>query len=175
MWTDAVRRAVGDFGCGQALTDAEFALIEPYLPAAKPGGRPRTTDVRQVFNALLYIDRTGCQWRHLPPPPHFPPAGTVYGYFRAWLAAGVFEALRHDLVMAVREAAGREASPSAAIIDSQSVKTTEKGGLAGTTRPRRSPGASATSRSTASACCSRSSSTRPTCRTATARSGCSPG
>lgn len=64
-------------GAGTALTDAEFALIESYLPAAKPGGRPRTTDVRQVFNAMLYIDRTGCQWRHLPLPPHFRPAGTV--------------------------------------------------------------------------------------------------
>ena len=90
---------------------------EPFIPAARPGGRPRKTDVRRVLDALFYLVRTGCQWRHLPPPPAFPPWQTVYGYFRAFLAAGVWESLRHRLVPMLREAGGREASPTAAVVD----------------------------------------------------------
>jgi putative transposase len=90
-----------------------------------------------VLNALFYVVRTGCQWRHLPPPPLFPPSSTVYGYFRRFIDEGVWETIRHHLVMEVREREGREASPTAAIIDSQSVKTTEKGGSAATMPARR--------------------------------------
>jgi putative transposase len=127
MWTPADRAWVGDFGSGQALSDDQYRLIEPLIPPAKPGGRPRTTDMRRLLDGLFYVVRTGCQGRHLPPPPAFPPGPTVYGYFRAFLAAGVWESLRYHLVVMLREGEGREASPTAAIIDTQSVKTTEKG------------------------------------------------
>src|SRR5215210_6609065 len=128
MWTPTDRAWVGDFGSGQALSDDQYRLIEPLIPPAKPGGRPRTTDMRRLLDGLFYVVRTGCQWRHLPPPPAFPPWPTVYGYFRAFLAAGVWESMRHHLVVMLREGEGREASPTAAIIDTQSVETTEKGG-----------------------------------------------
>ena len=134
MWTAADRVLVGDYGSGQALSDDQYRLLEQFIPPAKPGERPRTTDMRRLLDGLFYVVRTGCQWRHLPPPPAFPPWPTVYGYFRAFLAAGVWESLRHHLVVMLREGGGREASPTAAIIDTQSVKTTEKGGLAAGTR-----------------------------------------
>ncbi len=137
MWTPEDRTLVGDFGSGKALSDDQYRLIAPLIPPAKPGGRPRTTDMRRLLDALFYVVRTGCQWRHLPPPPAFPPWSTVYGYFRAFLLAGVWESMRHHLVMMLREQEGREASPTAAIIDTQSVKTTEKGGLAVMTPQRR--------------------------------------
>ena len=137
MWTPEDRALVGDFGAGQALSDDRYRLLEPFIPAAKFGGRPRETDVRRVLDALFYLARTGCQWRHLPPPPTFPPWQTVYGYFRAFLAAGVWDSLRHHRVVILREAEGREASPSATVVDTQSVKTTEKGGLGVGTRRRR--------------------------------------
>ncbi|WP_281497568.1 transposase [Azospirillum oryzae] len=85
------RRLVGDYGAGQALNDDQYRQIEPLLPSAKPGGRPRSTDMRRLFDALFYVARTGCQWRHLPPPPAFPPWQTVYRYFRAFLEAGRVE------------------------------------------------------------------------------------
>jgi transposase len=127
MWTGQDRVLVGDCGCGQALSDAQYRLIEPLIPAAKPGGRPRTTDIRRVLDAIFYVGRTGCQWRHLPPPPLFPPWQTVYRYFRAFIDTGVLETIRHHLLTLVRQPEGREVSPTAAIIDSQSVKTTQKG------------------------------------------------
>ena len=130
MWTPGDRALVGDFGAGQALSDDQYRLLAAFIPPAKPGGRPRTTDIRRLLDGLFYVVRTGCQWRHLPPPPAFPPWPTVYGYFRAFLAAGVWESIRHHLVVMLREREGREASPSAAIVDTQSVKTTEKGALA---------------------------------------------
>jgi putative transposase len=77
MWTPDDRALVRDFGSGQALTDDQFRLLEPLLPPAKPGGRPRTTDMRNLLDGLFYLVRTGCQWRHLPPPPAFPPWRTV--------------------------------------------------------------------------------------------------
>ena len=80
MWTPADRALVGDFGSGQALRDDQFRLLEPLIPPAKRGGRPRTTDMRNLLDGLFYLVRTGCQWRHLPPPPAFPPWRTVYGY-----------------------------------------------------------------------------------------------
>ena len=134
MWTLEDRVLVGDFGSGQALSDGQYRLLEPFIPAAKPGGRPRTTDVRNLLDGLFYLVRTGCQWRHLPPPPRFPPWQTVYGYFRAFLAAGVWESMRHHLVAMLREREGREASPTAAIVVAQSVKTTERGDPAAGTR-----------------------------------------
>jgi transposase len=168
MWTVESRALVGDFGAGQALSDEQFALLEPMIPPARPGGRPRTTDMRRLLDGLFYLVRTGCQWRHLPPPPAFPPWRTVYGYMRAFEDAGVWEVIRHRLVVMLREREGREPSPTAAIIDTQSVKTTEKGGLAATTRPRGSRAASATSRSTPRACSWACWSTPPTSRTPTA-------
>ena len=172
MWTTESRALVGDFGAGQALSDEQYALLAPLIPPAKPGGRPRTTDMRRLLDGLFYLVRTGCQWRHLPPPPAFPPWRTVYGYMRAFASAGVWETMRHHLVVMLRERDGREPSPSATILDTQSVKTTEKGGLAATTRVKRSRAASATSRSTPRACCSASSSMPPTSRMPTVPGSC---
>jgi putative transposase len=131
MWTPESRALVGDYGAGQALSDDQFRLLAPLIPPAKPGGRPRTTDMRKLLDGLFYLVRTGCQWRHLPPPPLFPPSPTVYGYFRLFLAAGVWESMRHHLVLMLRATEGREPSPTAAIIDTQSGKTTESGGPRG--------------------------------------------
>ena len=112
MWTAESRALVGDFGAGQALSDEQYALLAPMIPPAKPGGRPRTTDMRRMLDGLFYLVRTGCQWRHLPPPPAFPPWRTIYGYMRGFANAGVWEAIRHHLVLMLREReAGSPAPP----------------------------------------------------------------
>jgi putative transposase len=108
------------------LTDREWEYIKRLIPAAKPGGRRRQTDMRLTVNAIFYINRTGSQWRYLP--REYPPWQTVYGYFRTWRITGVWEQIHDHLRDLVREKEGRERQPTAAIIDSQTVKTTDRGG-----------------------------------------------
>jgi putative transposase len=111
------------------LSDIEWLLLASLIPAAKVGGRPRSVCMREILNAIFYVIRSGCAWRMLP--HDFPAWQTVYGYFRTWCKAGVWEKMNDALREAVREQAGREAEPSAAILDSQSVKTTETKGERG--------------------------------------------
>lgn len=108
------------------LTDGEWALIAPLIPPAKPGGNKRTVNEREIVNGVMYILSTGCQWAALP--RDLPPRSTVNDYFRRWDHDGTLDRIHHALYVRCREQAGREASPSAAIIDSQSVKSAEKGG-----------------------------------------------
>jgi putative transposase len=103
----------------------EWARLPPLIPPAPPGGRPRKTDMRAAMNAILYLLRTGCPWRYLP-RDSFPPRSTVYNIFRKFQRDGTWEAIWPELHMALRERMGREASPSAAVLDSQSVKSAEK-------------------------------------------------
>ena len=118
------------------LTDAQWGRIEPLIPRPRGQGRPRKASYREILNAILYLLRSGCAGRLLP--HDFPHWKTVYTYFRLWRLAGVWEKIHDQLRDQTREAAGREKSPSAAILDSQSVKTTEKGGpVAARTRARR--------------------------------------
>jgi transposase len=110
------------------LTDAEWGFVAPLIPPAKRGGGKRKVNIREVVNGLLYVLSTGCQWRAIP--KDFPPKSTVYGYFDLWIYDGTLERIHHVLYVLCREAEGREGSPTAAIIDSQSVKSAEKGGVA---------------------------------------------
>jgi transposase len=136
------------------LTDAEWALIDPLIPPAKRGGNKRTVNVREVVNGLMYVLSTGCQWAALP--KDLPPRSTVNGYFCRWDHDGTLDRIHYALYVQCREQAGREASPTAAIIDSQSVKGAEKGGARSTRRAtiaaRRSKARSGTSWSTRKGC-----------------------
>src|SRR5580698_4257199 len=129
MWTKEHRETHRQSGHGfpSNLTDAQWARLEPLIPPAKTGGRPRRTDMRAAMNAIFYLLRTGCPWRYLPGNP-FPPRSAVYNIFRKFQREGVWERMWEALLVALREQSGREASPSAAIIDSQSLKAAEKGG-----------------------------------------------
>ena len=108
------------------LTDAEWALVEPLIPPAKRGGNKRTVDVREVVQGLMYVLGTGCQWRAVP--KDLPPRSTLHKYFQRWEWDGTLGRIHHALYVQCREQAGRDASPTVAIIDSQSVKSAEKGG-----------------------------------------------
>ena len=136
------------------LTDEEWALVTPLIPPAKRGGNKRTVNVREVVNGLMYILSTGCQWRAMP--KDLPPRSTVYDYLDLWDWDGTLNRIHEALYVRCREAASREASPTAASIDSQSVKSAEKGGPApirrATMRARRSRARSDTSSLIRKAC-----------------------
>ena len=132
------------------LTDAEWSLVEGLIAPAKRGGRRRSVNVREVLNGIMYILSTGCQWRYLP--GDLPPRSTVHEYFGLWSWDGTLDRIHEALYVKCREAEGREASPTACIIDSQSVKSAEKGGplsiRAAMTQAKRSKARSAISSST---------------------------
>ena len=129
------------------MTDAEWALVHPLIRPAKRGGRKRSVDVREVLNGIFYVLSTGCQWKALP--KGLPPKSTVHSYLMLWDWDGTLKRIHHVLYVAVREQEGREASPTVAIIDSQSARGALKGGPSSTRRAmmrvRRFSGASATS------------------------------
>lgn len=155
MWTTENR---GRYDRGKRryrsdLTDAEWALVAPLIAPAKRGGNKRTVDVREIVNGLMYILGTGCQWAALP--TGLPPRSTVNSYFLRWQHDHTLDRLHHALYVQCRDKAGREASPTAAIVDSESVKSVEKGGVrTGTamTRASKSRARNATSWSTRRAC-----------------------
>lgn len=138
------------------LSDAEWVLVAPMIPPARRGGRRRSVDVREVLNAIFYVLSTGCQWKAMP--KDLPPKSTAHFYFMLWDWDGTLDRIHDALYVATREATGREASPTVAIIDSQTSKAAQKGALHSTgralMRARRSRAASATSSSTHSASCS---------------------
>lgn len=108
------------------ISDEAWEVLEPLIPPEKPGGRPRTTNMREVINAIWYVLYSGCQWRMLP--HEFPPWSTVWSYFRTWRKTGVWEQIHTRLRERLRSQLGREPTPSAVIIESQSMKTSQKGG-----------------------------------------------
>ena len=140
----------GSFAIPERPTDEEWAHVEPFIPPARRGGRRRETNMRAALNAVMYVLSTGCQWRYLP--KDLPPRSTVYRYFRDWGIDGVLDRIHDALYEKCRAQAEREASPTTAIIDSQSVRSAEKGGSrsirTGSTRERRSKARNAISSST---------------------------
>ena len=128
MWTDENRGRYdrGKLRYPSDLTDEEWSYVAPMIPPAKRGGNKRSVDVRQVVDGVMYILSTGCQWRALP--KDLPPRSTVHSYFDLWSWDGTLDRLHYALYVACRERHEREASPTIAIIDSQSVKSAEKGG-----------------------------------------------
>ena len=136
MWTPEHRCAADRHGLRYPndLSNAEWALVEPMIPPARRGGRKRSIDVREVLNAIFYVLWTGCQWKALP--KDLPPKSTAHYYFMLWDWDGTLERIHHALYVAVREQAGREASPTVAIIDSQSGKAAQKGALCNLTYVR---------------------------------------
>lgn len=130
MWTTLNRKRYdrSQLRYPSDLTDDEWGLVGPLIPPAKPGGNKRTVDIREVMNGVMYVLSTGCQWRALP--KDLPPKSTVHDYLVLWMCDGTLDRIHHTLYVACREQAEREASPTAAIIDSQSVKSAEKGGPA---------------------------------------------
>jgi len=152
MWTPENRPLYNrdHLGYPSDLTDAEWMLVEPLVPPAKRGGRKRTINLREVVNGIMYVLSTGCQWRAIP--KDLPPRSTVFDYLDLWSWDGTLDRIHHELYVRCREQADREASPTAAIIDSQSVKSAEKGGARSTRRgtmaARKSKERSGTSSST---------------------------
>ena len=157
MWKPEHRRAAdrSSLRYPSDLTNAEWELVAPKIPPARHGGRRRSVNVREVLNGIFYILWTGCQWKALP--KDLPPKSTVHDYLELWNWDGTLERIHHELYVAVREQEGREPSPTAAIIDSQTAKGAQKGGLGSilraTTRARRSRVVSGTSWSTRWASC----------------------
>jgi len=166
MWTEITRPKYERKGLGYSsdLSDAEWAMIEPRLPQRNRLGRPPKTETRNIVNALLYIVRTGCQWRQLP--REFPPYTTIQHYFYGWRDGGVLERINFELLLQAREAAEREPSPSAGVIDSQSARPLRLADRAVSMRRRKSRAASGMSSPTQPACCSQPKCTPPTCKTA---------
>jgi len=156
MWTVETRLRHDRAGLRYThdLTDEEWAAVEPFIPPARRGGNKRTVNIREVLNGLMYVLGTGCQWRDIP--KDLPPRSTVHGYFDRWDYDGTLDRIHHALYMECRELDGRTASPTAAVIDSQSVKSAEKGGprliRRVTTPARRLKAKSGTSWSTRQAC-----------------------
>ena len=148
MWKPEHRRAADRRGLRYPsdLSDAEWKLVEPMIPPSKRGGRKRSVNVRDVLNGMFYVLSTGCQWNAVP--TDLPPKSTIYDYLDLWEWDGTLERIHHALYVATREREGREASPTAAIIDAQSAKGAQKGGRRSIrramTRARRSRVASCT-------------------------------
>ena len=142
MWTPETRRRHDRQGLRYThdLTDEEWTLVAPLIPPAKRGGNKRTVEVREIVNGLMYILGTGCQWRDIP--KDLPPRSTLHDYLDRWDYDGTLQRIHHALYGQCRKLAARDASPTACVIDSQSVKSAEKGGptliLMATTRGRRS-------------------------------------
>jgi transposase len=156
MWTNENRTRYDRSGLRYPsdMTDPEWGLVAPLIPPAKRGGNRRRVNLREIVNGLLYVLSAGCQWRAIP--KDLPPRSTLHDYFDLWIWDGTIDRIHFALYVECRERAGREASPSAAIVDSQSVKGAEKGGRASIhtvmTRAKRSTARSVTSSSTRKAC-----------------------